>query len=295
MASSFGVVEDKLREAEFFLSKLRDASHMSFEANCYFSAFVSSARSVTFAMQASLKGVPGFEDWYDGAQKRLKTDPLAPFFVEIRNEVVHTGANPLNRVSLDHLHEDLARQLRGDRRHVIVLPNAQLRNSTNLVDAVEACERYFTSLVSVVYECYLAFKSIVDARWHFTEANFRSLTKSFEDALVELGFPPTWAEGIPIGPDAWRALRSQQPPCLVNDLFDRFPWQDNPRSRRVGTTPVGDLVVRWWRMSSWLRTQILYSRLRRFLEMQPENRPNRPQNQRSFAVRGSAMAGVAGP
>ena len=52
-------------------------------------------------MQASLKGVPGFKVWYDGTQQQLKTDPLAPFFVEIRNEVVHTGANPLNRVSYD--------------------------------------------------------------------------------------------------------------------------------------------------------------------------------------------------
>jgi hypothetical protein len=116
MASSFGVVEDKLREAEFFLSQLRDTSRLSFEAHCYFSAFVSAARSVTFAMQGSLKGVPGFKDWYDSAQKQLKTDPLAPFFVEIRNQVVHTGTNPLNRVSPDRLRDDLARQLHGDRR-----------------------------------------------------------------------------------------------------------------------------------------------------------------------------------
>src|SRR5438093_1558527 len=123
MASSFGVVEDKLREAEFFLDQLRNTSRLSFEADCFFSAFVSATRSVTFAMQASLKGVPGFKDWYDSAQKQLKTDPLAPFIVEIRNEVVHSGANPLNRVSLDHLREDLARQLYGDRRgHVLVIP-----------------------------------------------------------------------------------------------------------------------------------------------------------------------------
>jgi len=70
MTSSFGVVENKLREAEFFLDQLRDASRLSFEADCYFSAFVSAARSVTFAMQASLKGVPGFRDWYGSAQER---------------------------------------------------------------------------------------------------------------------------------------------------------------------------------------------------------------------------------
>jgi hypothetical protein len=148
---------------------------------------------------------------------------LAPFFLEIRNEVVHTGTNPLNRVSLDHLRDDLARQLHGGRRgHVLVLPDAQRPDSTVLFDAVEACEQYFSSLVSVVYECNLVFKTIVNGRWYFTEANFSSLGKTFEDALVELGFPRTWTAGMPIGPEAWRALRLQQPPCLVNDLFDRF-------------------------------------------------------------------------
>src|SRR4051794_32192708 len=99
MSSSFGVVEDKLREADFFLSQLRNSPLIGFEANCFFSAFVSAARSVTFAMQASLTGVPGFKEWYQGQQTRLKTDRLAPLFVEIRNEVIHTGVNPLNCVS----------------------------------------------------------------------------------------------------------------------------------------------------------------------------------------------------
>ena len=223
MASSFGVVEDKLREAKFFLDQLSNATRLSFEADCYFRAFASATRSVTFAMQASLKGVPGFKVWYYSAQQQLKTDPLAPFFVGIKNELVHTGASPLNRVSFDHLRENLARQLHGGHQgHVLVLPDPQRRDSTLLVDAVEASEQYFTSLVSVVYECYSEFKTVVDARWYFTEASFDSRGASFEDAVVELGFPPTWTAGIPVGPEAWRALRSQQPPCLVNDLFERF-------------------------------------------------------------------------
>ena len=112
MASSFGVVEDKLREADFFLAHLCESERLSFESDCYFSAFVTAARSVTDAMRVSMKGVPGFKAWFDEALKRLKTDPLAPFFVEIRNEVVHEGINPLNRVSLEHLRDDLSRQLR---------------------------------------------------------------------------------------------------------------------------------------------------------------------------------------
>jgi hypothetical protein len=222
MASSFGVVEDKLREADFFLSKLRHSERLSFESDCYFSAFVTAARSVTDAMRVSLKGMPGFKAWFDEVLKRLKTDPLAPFFVEIRNEVVHEGINPLNRVSLEHLRTSLSQQIRGEQGHVLVLPDAQRRDSTVLVNAIDACEQYFSSLVDVVFECYVAFKTVVDPRWYFTEANFSSRGKSFEDALVELGFPPMWSAGVSIGSDYWRVLRSQQPPCLINDLFDKY-------------------------------------------------------------------------
>jgi hypothetical protein len=103
MADSFGVVEDKLREADFFLGCLRKSSYLSFEGRCFFSAFVSAARSVTFAMQASLKGVRDFDQWYEAVRTSLRTDRLAPYFVEIRNDVVHKGRNPLDTVTPEHL------------------------------------------------------------------------------------------------------------------------------------------------------------------------------------------------
>jgi hypothetical protein len=222
MASSFGVVEDKLREADFFLSQLRESELLSFESDCYFSAFVTAARSVTDAMCVSMKGVQGFKVWFDEALKSLKTDPLVPFFVEIRNEVVHEGLNPLNRVSFENLRDDMSWQLRGNRSHVLVLPDARRRDATVVVNAVAACDQYFTSVVSVVYDCYSAFKPVVDARWYFTEANFKVRGLGLEDALVELGFPPTWFAETLVGPEAWRTLRSQQHTCLLNDLFDKY-------------------------------------------------------------------------
>lgn len=223
MAHSFGVVEDKLREAEFFLNELRRTSRHSFKAMCFFSAFVSAVRSVTLAMQASLKGVPGFAQWYEDARERLKTDPLAPFFIEIRNEVVHTGINPLDQVTLDHLREYLARQLYlRDRSHVLVLPGPRISDTTILVDAVHACTSYFVSLVSTVYDCYAQFKTVVDPRWYFTEENFSAMNRSLEDAVAELGFPPKWATSMPQGPDAWKTLRVQQPACQANNLFERY-------------------------------------------------------------------------
>ena len=95
MAQSFGIVEEKVREAEFFLEQLRASKRHSFNARCYFSAFVSAARSVSLALQTTMDGVDGFEPWYKSAQARLKTDPLAKFFVEVRNDSIHKGLNPL--------------------------------------------------------------------------------------------------------------------------------------------------------------------------------------------------------
>lgn len=223
MAQSFGVVEGKICEAEFFLNRLSGSSRLSFDAQCYFSAFVSAARSVTLALQATMSGIADFEHWYQGVQARLKADPLAPFFIEIRNNSVHRGLNPLNRVTLDHLREDLFDQMhRRERSHVLVLPDVHSENSTVLRDAVQASTLYFVSLVNVVFECYNRFKCAIDPQWYFTHENFSAMGKTFEDAVSELGFPPVWASCAPSADDGWRALRSQQPACQINHLFRKY-------------------------------------------------------------------------
>jgi len=244
MAQSFGVVEDKLRETEFFLDQLGISSRFSFDARCHFSAFVSAARSVTLALQKAMGGISGFESWYQGAQDKLKTDPLAPFFAEIRNDSVHKGLNPLNQVTLDHLPEDLFHQMYQHKRsHVLVLPDVRAKNLTVLADAVQTSTLYFISLVNVIFECYDQFRCVVDPQWYFTRDNFSAMGKSFEDAVAELGFPPVWASCAPAGDDdRWRVLRSLQPSCQINDLFQKYLGReiagpDDVNSRQPETDP----------------------------------------------------------
>ena len=147
MPRSFGIVEDKLREAEFFLNKFCDSPHLGFETNFYFSAFVSAARSVTFAMQASLGGHAKFDKWYEEKRLLLKADELAPLFVEIRNDVLHAGASLVDKVPVEHLREYLSRAFSGNiPTHSLILPDCQDKNSTVLVDASEVSTRYFLSL-----------------------------------------------------------------------------------------------------------------------------------------------------
>ncbi len=224
---SFGIVEEKLSEAEFFLDSLRASGRLQPEPRYFFSAFVSAARSVTDAIRASLVDTPSFDAWYANAMGALTADPLTKHFAEIRNKVIHTGDNPLNRVPLEHLREDLARQQqKGPHSHVLVLPaGCQADGKTVLADAVEICTTYFISLVSLVYNCYLEFKTTVDPRWYYTKSNFTRRNLTLKDAVSELGFPPAWASCAPSEDAAWRVLRSQQPPCLLNGFFDRYLGQ----------------------------------------------------------------------
>lgn len=63
---SFGLVDFKVSEAEYFLAQLTKAAlaHDWHPLHYCVSAFVASARSVTFAMQAALKDHPDFSSWY---------------------------------------------------------------------------------------------------------------------------------------------------------------------------------------------------------------------------------------
>ena len=176
---------------------------------------------MTFSLQATLKKVAGFDAWYSTAQQRLKTDPLAPLFVEIRNEVVHVGDNPINRVSFEHLAEHLSQQMNGQNPHVLVLPDSSLPTGSKLGDAVSVSTDYFESLVDVVFDCYDQIRTVVDPQWYYTEQNFAASGRTIRDAIVELGFPADWVDDIPVD-DAWKAIQSQQTSCLINDIFDRY-------------------------------------------------------------------------
>ncbi len=220
MSQSFQLVEEKLRESAFFLDRFRDSDPLGVEARFYFSAFVSAARSVTFVLQKTMRGVSDFDEWYLSAQERLKTDPLARYFKDLRDEVVHKGPIPLNEVTVEHLDEVLRSQLCGyPQAHTIIMPNLTSASSTVLADAVRVSENYLKSLVTVVYECYSRFRCFVDPRWYFTPGHFAAMGKTFEDALSECGVPSSWAIHAPDSNVRWQILRRQQPPCLINDLF----------------------------------------------------------------------------
>ncbi len=223
MSYSFGAVEEKLLETHFFLTALQKTRVHSSESRFYFSAFASAARSVTFTLQYCMHGVDGFDEWYSGAREKLKANPLAKYFVEIRNDSQKKGGNPLNKVTREHLRQHLADQLRGSSTsHVLIMPALHDDASTILADASVISSKHFKSLVSLIFESYSTFKTSVDPRWYFTKEHFESKGLSLEDALEELGYPPEWGTFISSESDAWCTLRSMQPSCELNPLFEEY-------------------------------------------------------------------------
>lgn len=223
MAHSFGVVEEKLLESEFFLRHFQESRPATVESRYYFSAFVSAARSVTFALQFSLNGIEGFEEWFVQAQQILKADALAPHFVQIRNGIEKKGVNPLNVVPQTHLREYMFSQLvNRSSSHTMVLASARSETASGLINSRAATDSYFRLLASLVFGAYDKFKTIVDPRWYYTQESFEAQGRTLADAVVELGFPPSWAAVAPNGQDAWRVIRAQQPACALIKLFRSY-------------------------------------------------------------------------
>lgn len=223
MPRSFGLVEDKLFEAEFFLNRLEESPNHSFEVKCYFSAFVSAARSITFSLQSCMKGVPEFDFWYKGIQTTLRRNALSLYFVSARNAALHEGRNPANEIPLELLEDALFLQLHKESKPLLAIPGLSNKDEPSLIDANEACHKYFKILLSIVYECYSRFKTTVDPRWYLTEDNFTQMAKTFSDALVEMGYPHEWAEMFPgVMSDGWGILRAQHPSNQLNPIFRKY-------------------------------------------------------------------------
>jgi hypothetical protein len=92
---NFGIVDQKLEEADFFCDLVAEGGGDFWRVSHYFSAYVAAARSVTFALQASISDADGFDVRYAGWQERLKQDKLARFFHACRTDTQHIGLNPV--------------------------------------------------------------------------------------------------------------------------------------------------------------------------------------------------------
>lgn len=206
MPRQFGLVDDKLYEADFFLDRLAETGVM-YEARYYFSAFATAARSVTFVLQACLSDVPGFAEWYERKRDELRRDPISRFFHRFRTESQKIGTNPLRMGTL-------SREAAAFHLHGVDVPET---NATVLA------QRYMRAVVALIHECYDVFGTTVDPDQYHTLRNLRRLGRSIEDIEEELGFPRGWTkiDGASDG-DRLYGLRSQIPMSGIDPLFIKY-------------------------------------------------------------------------
>ena len=216
MARSFSLVDHKVAEADFFLEHILKADLDFFAVRCYVSAFVAAARSITFALQSVLSNAGGFKEWYEEKQKGLKNDQLARFFQDFRTISQHIGDNLVSLGSYE-------RDDKGNRitKHYF-LPTPDIQTAPKM-DVYSACHDYLTSLITVVYECYLKFGPLINAHQRYTAEYFNSIGLTIEDAEEELFGIRGWT-GAPGIPDEyrWQMISDSQTGCEINHLFQKY-------------------------------------------------------------------------
>lgn len=208
MSYSFDIVDQKVNETEFFLKKMIEAESDWFEFSCYITAFLSASRSITLALQR-FKFIPGFEEWYNPHQSILKADPLAKFFLDIRNDNVHGGPNPVAGGLFYH-----------DKYEYRFKEQDKLEFN----DIVSSCRAHFIKLLKIVYDFYVVLGVHIDPQQYYTREHFASMDLTIDNAEIEIwGWVMTsYIEENLDEDDRWHDLRGRVSESKINHLFNGY-------------------------------------------------------------------------
>jgi hypothetical protein len=232
MARSFGLVDDKIAEADFFLEKLAESGFDLFASRCFFNAFVAAARSVTFSLQAVLCDVSGFSDWYEHRQAELRDNELARFFVEARNTTQKVGEHPVTGGSM---------RTADDGSPLVTLRFSSSSKAYPRVpsqDVITACETYLAMLVGIVLSCYEEFGRVIDPEQYYAAEAFGERGLTIDDADEEVMGVRGWTEapGVPLEA-RWQLIRDSVSRCEIDYLFDKYTGRSRPRPERPLAKP----------------------------------------------------------
>jgi hypothetical protein len=86
---------NKLEDARVALERMQRSQHEQHFKEA-FSSFVTSARSITWALQKDGKGIDRFEEWYNAKQEEMKQDDMLRFMHDVRTADTHKGEHPLH-------------------------------------------------------------------------------------------------------------------------------------------------------------------------------------------------------
>jgi hypothetical protein len=216
MSASFDIVDEKLRETDFFLTKMEEAGQDVFAVRCNFSAFVTAARSVTFAIQKAMNDIPGFGDWYAPRQNQLRADPVSRFFTSVRNEVQKLGTNPVARFES----EDGAIE-----PFFFIYWYGQWEAPPPDTDVLSACKQQMKTLAALVYEVYRDFGHFIDPAVFCTPDGAKRRGLTIEDLEEQLLGLSSFTASLPLD-ERFRLVRQNEPTPHIDDLFLKYLGHD---------------------------------------------------------------------
>ena len=95
-------------------------------------------------------------------------------------------------------------------------------------NVLSACHTYMTTLVAIVYDCYLAF-DVLSPLSFFSVPNLTSKGMSLEDIEEALGFPRGWTSVPGVPPEErLRLLRKQFPDTVIDRTFLKYLGKVRP-------------------------------------------------------------------
>lgn len=220
MSRRFEIVERKIVESEFFICKLEEALATTVfwqDPQFYLSAFISATRSITFTIQASISDIDGFTTWYKVHQEQLSKNKLARYFLEARNLSQKIGYYLIGGSS-SHTNENGQEE---EKFHFQTF-------NTNVIDVpdddvITGCEKYFTTLLEVVSDCYKVFGNQIYPERFYTYENLLLTKKTIEDFEEQAGYPKGWtaASGLTIQDRLDLILRGH-PKCTIDRIFEKY-------------------------------------------------------------------------
>jgi hypothetical protein len=147
----------------------------------------------------------------------MRSDPLARFFLEVRNEVQKRGSNPL--ASFSGLNKQSV-------QYYFIYWYGDSPDGVPDLDVVTACHQYIVSLVQLIYECYSTFGNIIDPEQYYTMQNLERLGLTIDDLLErELGIPRGWTKDV-TPEDTLRFIREQETKPEIDHIFIKYLGHD---------------------------------------------------------------------
>lgn len=217
MNHHFNTVDEKVAEAELFLQHMAEPKFAPALFNSYLSAFLSACRTITLALQ-QFKHIPRFMEWYEPHRNRLRTDPLARFFLEARNAHLHGGPSVAPRAMIQggNVSYFFGRTESGDEPQE---------------DALTVCRNYFLILLEIVYDCYVKLGVHIDPQQYFTKEHFAAQGRDIDHAeaesygwIMESLIEEGWDED-----GRWHELRAHVEASKINHLFYSYLGKPTPQ------------------------------------------------------------------